>query len=80
MRRRRRGQHRIKRGAILRRSQLLDGGGLAQQARNARQRLQVVGPGVLGCQQQEDQIDILVVERTEFDGLRQPRKQADDAW
>ena len=51
---------------------------LAQQARDARQRLQVIGTGVLGRQQQEDQVDRLVVERLEVDRLLQPREQADD--
>src|SRR5262245_60542877 len=78
VRSRRGGQNSIKGTAILRRSQLLDRGGFSQQPRNARQRLQVVGPRVLGCQQQKDQIDILVVERAEFDRLRQPCEQADD--
>ena len=39
----------------------------------------MVGASVLGRQQQEDQIDVLVVDRPEFDRLIEPGKEADDA-
>ena len=51
--------------------------GVAQQARNARQRLQVVGARGFRRQQQENQIDRLAVERLEIDRLVQPREQAE---
>ena len=56
------------------------GRGSRTSARDAGQRLQMVAAGVIGRQQQEDQIDRLAVERFEIDRLLQPRKQADDAW
>src|SRR5262245_8830317 len=38
----------------------------------------MVGPGVLGRQQQKNEIDVFVVERAEFDGLGKPGKEAHD--
>src|SRR5262245_6306957 len=38
----------------------------------------MIGPGMLGGQQQKDEIDVLVVERAEFDGLGEPGKKAHD--
>ena len=43
----------------------------------ARQRLEMVGAGAFGRQQQEDQVDRLAVECLEIDRPLQPRKQAE---
>src|SRR5690606_9960008 len=60
-------------------AQLLAEAVVAQQARHPGQRLQMVGAGVLGSQQQEDQVHRLVVDGVEVDRLFQPGEQAVDA-
>ena len=52
---------------------------IAQQARHARQRLEVIGAGGFRRQQQKNQIDRLAVERLEIDRPLQPREQPEQA-
>ena len=51
--------------------------GIAKQARDTGQRLEMVGAGTLRGEQQENQIDRLAVERLEIDRALQPREQAE---
>src|SRR5262245_14470054 len=38
----------------------------------------MIGPGMLGGEQQKDEIDVLIIERAEFDGLGEPGEKAHD--
>ena len=67
--RRRHRQHGIQRLGITRIAQFAGDLGIAQQARNARQRLEMVGAGGFRREQQEYEIDRLAVERLEIDRL-----------
>ncbi len=67
------------RRAVLGATQFLADLGVAQQARDAGQRLEMVGACAFGRQKQENQIDRLIVDRVEIDVAIKPREQADDA-
>src|SRR6266851_2958274 len=58
-------------------AQLVDQGAIAQQARHARQCLEMVGPGAFGGCQQEDDIDRPLVDGVEVDRMGEPREQTD---
>ena len=73
------GHHRVERGLVGRGAELSGDAGLAEMPRDAGERLQVIGAGALGREQEEDEVDRLVVERLEIDRLREPREQAEDA-
>ena len=49
--------------------------GVAQEASDACQRLQMIGAGAFGREQQKNQIDRLTVERLEIDRPVEPREQ-----
>ena len=55
------GQERGERIDVVGAAQLVAHGAVAEQARDARQRLQVIGAGALGRQEHEDQIDRTLV-------------------
>ena len=57
----------------------VEGAGLAQDAGDAGQRLEVVGAGALRREQQEEQVDRLAVEGLEVDRLVEAREQAEQA-
>ena len=78
--RRRQGQHRIDRLGVARGAQLLGDVDVAQQAGDARQRLQMIGAGAFRGQQQEHQVDRLAVHRFEIDRAVEARKQADQLF
>jgi len=61
-------------------AQLFAHGLVAQQARDTRQRLQVIGAGRFRGQQQEDQIHRMFVDSIEIDGLFQAREHAIEAF
>ena len=69
-------QQGVERVGLVGPAQLLADRAVAQQARDAGQRLQMIGAGRLGCQQQEDQIDRLLVDRIEIDRRLEPGEQA----
>ena len=77
--RRRHRQHGIERVGIARFAQLARDLRIAQQARDARQRLEVIGAGGFRRQQQKNQIHRLAVERLEIDRPLQPREQSEQA-
>src|SRR5690606_8245349 len=53
-------------------AQLLADRTVAEQPRHPRERLEVVCPGRLRCQQHENQVDRLIVDRIEVDRRLQP--------
>ena len=65
--------------ALSRAAQLGDHFRLAQNAGNARQRLQVIRACTLRCQQQEYQVNRFVIQRFEIHRGFQPREHAGDA-
>src|SRR6516162_4459351 len=71
-------EHRVKGRAVFGGSQPLNGGGFAQQAGDACQCLQVIGAGVLGRQQQEDQVYRLTVQGLKLNRLVEAREHADN--
>jgi hypothetical protein len=54
--------------------------GIAQQPRDARQRLQMIGAGAFRRQQQEHQIDRLAVHRLEIDRALEAGEQAEQLF
>ena len=52
---------------------------LAQQPRDARERLEVIGAGALRGEQQKHDVDGLPVHRVEIDGLGKARANSGDA-
>ena len=75
--RRRQRQHRIDRLGIAGGAQFLGDVLVAEQPRDPRQRLQMVGPGALRRQQQEYQIDRLAIHRLEIDRAFETGKQSE---
>ena len=76
------GRHRqdgVERVGIVRIAKLARDLGIAEQARDARQRLEMIGAGAFRREQQKNQIDRLAVERLEIDRTLQPREQAEHA-
>ena len=59
----------------MRGAQFVRDGGIAQEPRDARQRLEVIGAGAFRREQQKDQIDRLIVERLEIDRPLEPGEQ-----
>src|SRR6266550_4200333 len=74
--RRRHRQHRIKRVRIARLAQAGDGFRVAQQPRDAGERLEVIGARRFRREQQENQIHRLAIERLKIDRPIEARKQA----
>ena len=52
---------------------------LAEQPRDARERLEMIGAGALWGEQQEHDVDGLAVHRVEIDGLGKARADSGDA-
>jgi hypothetical protein len=75
----RRGQQGAQRRLIARRAKLLGKVLIAHDSRDARKRLQVIGAGSIGREQQENQNDRHAIERFEIDRLFQARKKTDEA-
>ena len=72
------GEQRIEHFRLLRRTQLFASRLIAQQPRHARQRLQMIGAGILRRQQQKHEIHRLIVDRIVSNRCLQPREHADD--
>src|ERR1700741_4730144 len=70
-------EHRVECFGIARIPQLARHLEIAQQPRHARQRLEMIGAGMFGREQQKDEIDRLSVKRLEIDGPREPGKEAE---
>src|SRR5262249_1922018 len=75
--RRRHREHGVQRFGIARIAQLVGNVGVAQETGDTRQRLEVICAGAFRCEQKEDEIDPLAVERFEIDRAVEPRKQAE---
>ena len=74
------GQQREEFTGVVAIAQLLAGGRVAQQSGDTGKRLEVIGAGVLGREQQEDQIHRLVVDGVEVDRLLEAREQAKELF
>src|SRR5262245_32434548 len=70
-------QNGVKRLGVARLPKLASDVGIAQQASDPRQRLQMIGAGRFRRQQQEDEIDRLAVERFELHRTVEPGEQAE---
>src|SRR3954468_9884322 len=79
-RRRRQRQHRIDRLGVARGAELFGDVLVAQKAGDAGERLEVIGAGAFGGEQQEDEIDRLAVHRFEIDWTIETREQAEDLF
>ena len=75
-----RGEKGIDRLGVARRAQLGDHIGITQQASDARKGFQMVGAGVFGGKQQENDVDRLVIQRLEIHRRVEPGEDAGDSF
>src|SRR5579872_2083854 len=78
--RRRQSQHRIDRLSLARSPQFLSHVLVAQQPRDSRQSLQVIGARAFRREKQKDEVDRLAIHRLEIDRALKPGKQSEDLF